>query len=134
MKDRQMMHLALGKGEARRVLMEAGTTVLVLEGSASVRGPLQWLAETPVAPEQRLGAEQALTLEGGGWIDLIAVEGAELLVLAPDGIRVWQRVVRGLERLMAAKSLSADRFACPSSTHGRVLPPTVSHAKHSGIK
>ena len=134
MKDRQMMRLALGKGDARRVLVEAGTTVLVLEGSASVRGPLQWLAETPVAPEQRLGSEQALTLESGGWIDLTAIEAAELLVLPPQGLQVWQRVVRGLERLVGAKSLSADRFACPSSTHGRVLPPLVSHAKHSGIK
>ncbi len=100
MKDRQMMRLALGKGEARRVLVEAGTTVLVLEGSASVRGPLQWLAETPVALEQRLGAEQALTLEGGGWIDLTATDVAELLVLPPQGLQVWQRVVRGVERLM----------------------------------
>ena len=100
MKDRQMMRLALGKGEARRVLMEAGTTVLVLEGSASVRGPLQWLAETSVAAEQRLGSEQVLTLESGGWIDLIAVEGAELLVLPPQGLQVWQRVARGVERLI----------------------------------
>jgi hypothetical protein len=100
MKDRQMMRLALGKGDTRRVLVEAGTTVLVLQGSASVRGPLQWLAETPVAPEQRLGAEQALTLEGGGWIDLTATEAAELLVLPPQGPQVWQRVAQGLERLM----------------------------------
>lgn len=100
MKDRQMMRLALGKGDTRRVLVEAGTTVLVLEGSASVRGPLQWLAETPVAPEQGLGSEQALTLESGGWIDLTAAEAAELLVLPPQGLQVWQRVVRGLERLM----------------------------------
>lgn len=100
MKDRQMMRLALGKGESRRVLVEAGTTVLVLEGSASVRGPLLWLAEMPVAAEQRLGSEQALTLESGGWIDLTATEAAELLVLPPQGLQVWQRVVRGLERLM----------------------------------
>lgn len=100
MKDRQMMRLALGKGDARRVLVEAGTTVLVLEGSANVRGPLQWLAETPVAPEQPLGLEQVLTLEGGGWIDLMAAEAAELLVLPPQGLQVWRRVARGLERLM----------------------------------
>mgnify|MGYP001334050992 FL=1 len=104
MKDRQMMRLALGKGEARRVLVEAGTTVLVLEGSASVRGPLQWLAETPVAAEQRLGSEQALTLEGGGWINLAATDVAEILVLPPQGFQVWQRVVLGLERLVGHES------------------------------
>ena len=76
MKDRQMMGLALGKDDARRVLVEAGTTVLVLEGALTVRGPLQWLAETPVAPEQRLVSEQALMLESGGWIDLMAGEAA----------------------------------------------------------
>lgn len=101
MKDRQMMRLALGKGEARRVLVEAGTTVLVLEGSARVRGPLQWLAETPVALEQRLGSEQVLTLESGGWIDLMPVEAAELLVLPPEEVHIWQRVARGVERLWA---------------------------------
>ncbi len=100
MEGRQMMRLALGKGEARRVLVEAGTTVLLLEGSASVLGPLQWLAESPVAPEQRLEVEQALPLEGGGWIDLTATEAAELLVLPPQGLQVWRRVVRGLERLV----------------------------------
>jgi hypothetical protein len=100
MEDRRMMRLAFGKGDTRRVLVEAGTTVLVLQGSASVRGPLQWLAETPVAPEQRLGVEQALTLEGGGWIDLMATEAAELLMLPPQGLQVWQRVVRRLERLV----------------------------------
>ena len=99
MKGRQMMRLALGKGEARRLLVEAGTTVLVLEGRVIVHGPLQWLAETPVAPEQRLVSEQALMLESGGWIDLMAGEAAELLVLLPNGVQVWQRVVRGLESL-----------------------------------
>lgn len=100
MEDRQMMRLVLGKGDTHRVLVEAGTTVLVLEGSASVRGPLQWLAETPVAPEQRVGSEQALTLESGGWIDLMAFEAAELLVLPPQGLQIWQRMVRGVERLL----------------------------------
>jgi hypothetical protein len=100
MEDRQMMRLALGKGDVRRVLMDAGTTVLVLEGSASVRGPLQWLAENVVGAEQRLWAEQTFVIEIGGWIDLMAVEAAELLVLPPQGVQVWQRVVRGLERLL----------------------------------
>ena len=100
MQDRQMMRLALGKGDARRVLVEAGTTVLVLQGSASVRGPLQWLAENVVGAEQRLGAEQTFVIESGGWIDLMAVESMELLVLPPDGVQVWQRVVRCCERLL----------------------------------
>lgn len=102
MEDRRMMRLALGKGDSRRVLVEAGTTVLALDGTLTVRGPLVWLAESPVAPEQRLGSEQALALENGGWIDLMAVEASELLVLPPDGIRVWQKVARCFERLLGS--------------------------------
>lgn len=100
MESRQMMRLALGKGDSRRVLVEAGTTVLVLEGALTVRGPLRWLAENIVAPEQRLRPEQSLVIETGGWIDLTAVEVAELVVLPPDGVQVWQKVARCFERLL----------------------------------
>ncbi len=100
MEGRRMMRLALGKGDSRRVLVEPGTTVLALEGTLTVRGPLVWVAETTLAPEQRLGSEQALTLESGGWVDLMAVEAAEFVVLPPEGVQVWRKVVRGLERLM----------------------------------
>ncbi len=100
MKDRQMMRLALGKGEARRVLVEAGTTVLLVAGDLVLRGPLVWLAENVVAPEQCLRPEQSLVIEAGGWIDLTAVEAAELVVMPPDDVQVWQTVTRCFERLL----------------------------------
>ncbi len=95
-----MMRLALGKGESRRVLVEAGTTVLLVAGNLALRGPLVWLAENIVAPEQHLRPEQSLMLESGGWIDLMAVDAAELVVMPPDGVQVWQKVVRCCERLL----------------------------------
>ena len=100
MEDQRMMRLALGKGESRRVLVEAGTTVLIVAGDLALRGPLVWLAESVVAPEQRLRPEKSQVIETGGWIDLTAVEAAELVVLPPDGVRAWQRVARCFERLL----------------------------------
>ncbi len=100
MEDRRMMRLALGKGDSRRVLVEAGTTVLALDGTLTVRGPLVWLAENIVVPEQRLRPEQSQVIEAGGWIDLTAVEAAELVVMPPDGVQVWQKVARCFERLL----------------------------------
>ncbi len=100
MKDRQMMRLALGKGDTRRVLVEAGTTVMLVSGDLALRGPLVWLAENIVVPEQRLRPEQSQVIEAGGWIDLTAVEAAELVVMPPDGVQVWQKVARCFERLL----------------------------------
>ena len=100
MEDRRLMRLALGQGESRRVLVDAGTTVLVIAGNLALRGPLVWLAENIVAPEQYLRSEQSLVIESGGWIDLTAVEAAELVVLPPEGVQVWQKVSRCFERLL----------------------------------
>ena len=100
MEDRRMMRLALGKGESRRVLVEAGTTVLIVAGDLALRGPLVWLAENIVAPEQRLRPEQSQVIETGGWIDLTAVEAAELVVMPPEEVQVWQKVTRCFERLL----------------------------------
>jgi hypothetical protein len=41
-----------------------------------------------------------IVIESGGWIDLMPVETAELLVLPPEEVQVWQRVARGVERLL----------------------------------
>lgn len=100
MEDRRMMRLVLGKGESRRVLVEAGTKVLIVSGDLALRGPLVWLAENIVAPEQRLRPEQSQVIEAGGWIDLTAVEAAELVVLPPEGVQVWQKVTRCFERFL----------------------------------
>ena len=104
MEDRRLMRLALGKGESRCVLVEAGTTVLIVAGDLALRGPLVWLAENIVAPEQRLRPEQSQVIETGGWIDLTAVEAAEFVVLPPDGVQVWQKVARCIERLLGHDS------------------------------
>jgi hypothetical protein len=100
MEDLRMVRLALGKGESRRVLVEAGTTVLLVAGDLALRGPLVWLAENIVASEQRLRPEQSQVIETGGWIDLTAVQAAELVVLPPEEVQVWQKVARCFESLL----------------------------------
>lgn len=95
MKDRQMVSLTLARGELNRVLVESGTTLLVVSGSLLVRGPIRWLAESVVAPEARLGAEQTLVFCEGGWIDVVAGENLEVLLLRPEAAGLWQ----GLRRL-----------------------------------
>lgn len=102
MQDRQLTMLTLARGETRRVLLEAGTLVLVVSGSLVLRGPLQWLAETIVAPEQRLAPEQGLELASGGWVDLLAGDGAQVVLLPRPRQKLWRQATRALERLLGS--------------------------------
>jgi len=106
MRDRQMTMLTLARGETRRVLIEAGTMVLVISGSLVLRGPLEWLAETMVAQEQRLGQEQMLALRTGGWIDLLTGDGAQVLLLAGERRKFWRSLAVCLERLLGGAACS----------------------------
>lgn len=104
MQDRQLTMLILARGETRRVLLEAGTLVLVVSGSLVLRGPLQWLVETILAPEQRLGPEQVLELASDGWVDLLTGDGAQLVLLPRARQKLWRQVARCLERLLGSRT------------------------------
>jgi hypothetical protein len=104
MPDRELTMLTLARGETRRVLVEAGTVVLVISGSLVLRGPLQWLAETIVAPEQRLGPEQGLALASGGWVDLLAGDGVQVVLLPRARQKLWRQVARCLESLLGSRT------------------------------
>lgn len=99
MEDRPVMNLALSSGETRQILLEAGSTVLVLAGQLAVRRPMLWLAENMVAPEVFLGAEQAWVVETGGWTDLQAKGCATVIIVPPDGVSLWRQVGRCLDAL-----------------------------------
>jgi hypothetical protein len=104
MRDRQLTMLTLARGETRRVLMETGTMVLVISGRLVLRGPLEWLAETILAPEQRLGPEQVLELAGGGWVDLLASDGAQVVLLPRARQKLWKQLARCLERMLGSRT------------------------------
>lgn len=114
MVDRRVMKLVLGKGASQRVLVEARTTVLLVSGHLVLRGPLTWQAEKVFAPEQRLCAEQALVLDDGGWIDLLASDHAELMLLPPESGPFWQQVGRCLSKLFETEQNS--KWAVPPSS------------------
>ena len=95
----RVMNLALGTGESRQVLLEAGRTVLVLEGQLVLRRPLLWLAENIVAPELTLGAELVWVAEQGGWVELLAKGSVSVVIVPPDGVSLWRQVGRCLDAL-----------------------------------
>lgn len=84
--------LSIGVGQMQRLLVDAGSTVVVLRGTLEVRYPFAWLAEHVVAPVVPLAEEEALVLESGGWVDLHAADGAEIVVMAPAALPLWQRL------------------------------------------
>ena len=65
MEDRRTIPLSLGAGETRRLLLEAGSTVMVLSGQLVWRDPLAWVAESIIANAQLLGSEEARVVARG---------------------------------------------------------------------
>ena len=96
MHHRQVAALTLARHETQRLHVSAASTVWVVSGHVLVRGPLEWLAETLLAPEQRLGPEQRLELAAGGWIDLVGLSEARVAVLSPDRALPWRRLAQCL--------------------------------------
>ena len=114
MPERNATALTLACHETQRVLVGARTTVWVRSGCVLVRGPLAWLAETLLAPEQRLGPEQRLELADGGWIDLVGLDEAHLVLLPHAPGRPWRRLMRylgGWRGRLAADRTGAGRPA-----------------------
>ena len=95
------LSLVLASGQVQRVLVEAGSMLVVVEGALRIRFPFASLAERLVALEAPLAAEEACCLEEGGWIELLALEAAEVLILSPQNTSLWRRLGRYLERSLA---------------------------------
>lgn len=102
MEDRRTMSLALGAGQSQQILVEAGSTVLVVAGRAVLRSTLLWLAENVVAPEQVCETEQAWVAETAGWIQIAAQCPTQIVVIPPDAVSLWSRVGRCLEAVFGA--------------------------------
>lgn len=102
MDDRRTISMALLQGERRQVLLEAGSTVLVLAGRLGLREPMDWLAEHAVSRECGLEAEQAWVAERGGWVDLAALATVQVVILPPESVSFWRQVGRCLDSLIGA--------------------------------
>lgn len=78
--------IQLGRGERYDLQVDHGTGVFLLSGKISLHHGLVCLTEHAVAPGQVLTTEQSLTIEGAGWITLLAQEDSKVFVFAPQGI------------------------------------------------
>lgn len=100
------MTLTLAAGQVQRVLVDAGSMLVVAQGVLTVRFPFAWLAGSVVSRELALRAEAAHRLEDGGWIDLVAEGDAVAVLLAPDTEGLWVRAGAVVERALARLRVS----------------------------
>ena len=104
------MTLELAAGQVQRVLVEAGSMLVVTQGVVTVRFPFTWLAEHVVARSVPLSAEAAYRLVDGGWVDLVAERGAEVVILPPDGAGLRARVGKLLEVISSIRPFDKLRM------------------------
>jgi hypothetical protein len=109
MDDRRTISLALQQGERRQILLETGTTVLVLAGRAVLHAPLAWLAENTIAPETVLDAEEAWVADCAGWIDLEANTKVRAVVLPPNSVSFWRQIGQCLESVFGGAEKQSQR-------------------------
>jgi len=109
MDDRRTISLALQQGERRQILLETGTTVLVLAGRAVVHAPLAWLAENTIARETVLDAEAAWVADCAGWICLEAKGTIRVVVLPPDSVSFWRQIGQCLESVFGDAEKQSQR-------------------------
>lgn len=109
------MPLVLAAGQVQRVLVEGGSTLVIMQGVLTVRYPFAWLAQNIVALEARLAAEGAHCFREGGWVDLVASRDVEAMILPPETAGLWAALGRYLGRLPRIQNpVAADRGEVPS--------------------
>ncbi|EJM97311.1 hypothetical protein [Herbaspirillum sp. YR522] len=99
--------LHLSPGQTLRIWLPAGVT-LVSNGPALTVGSARWIAGQLLQQCQRLDDGQSLRLEQGGWAQISATGGGELLCLAPAR-RHWTTRLARAARQFAAWIRSAYR-------------------------
>lgn len=109
MGDQQIMKIELAAGESRQILVEGGSTLLLLSGCAEVCSPFGWLAENIHQTRTQLDAESSVAVEQGGWIELSGRSAAQFVVLPPDTMPLWSSLVRSLEKMLANRRLTAAK-------------------------
>ena len=110
MEDRRTMSLALAQGELRQLLLEEGSTLLVVSGRLAVTSPPLWVAESMMSPRRVVEPEAVWIAEPGGWVELQALQATQLVVIAPGSVSLWRAVGRCLEGLVGL-GRPADRVS-----------------------
>ncbi|WP_286606519.1 hypothetical protein [Variovorax jilinensis] len=106
-------------GQVLRTAVEAGSAVVVTQGSVSVRPSPVWLGESMVSGRTVLNEGEAWVSERGGWIEISASGAAQVVALPavrPAAARPWLPILRWLRIGEARKTKD-----CPWPD----LPPLV---------
>ncbi len=114
------LSLVLASGQVQRVLVEAGSTLIVSEGRGLLRYPFTPLAEQLVSVEVSLVAEEVRSLPDGGWIDLVAMEAATFLILSPENAGLLARLGKAL-----AGAIAMAGVRCRSNAGQAAVGPRV---------
>lgn len=110
--------LVLGRGAGRVLPLARGATLFVVRGRVRLRLPPAWPAEHLLVPEAVLDCETARVIECAGGIEVLALAGAELLVIAPARTSLWRRLAGWLGR-----DAAPGRAIAAGGPSGSALPP-----------
>lgn len=84
----------LRAGTTLRIPVRRGSTLFVRHGRILFRTPPYWLADTMLAPCMHLDAEDAQLIEISGWLEVTALEAAEILLISPQPGAGWLAAAR----------------------------------------
>ncbi|MBI2278419.1 MAG: hypothetical protein HYU74_13815 [Dechloromonas sp.] len=101
MEYRRTMSLVMPGGARQQVLVEAGSTVLVVAGALALRAPLQWLAGNMLVRAVMLGAEEIWVADTSGWVELVARGSTRAVIIPADSLSLWRQVGSCLQSLFA---------------------------------
>ena len=96
------LQISLRSAESRDYLVDAGTLVLLIEGSVELTDSPQWIADHYVALKRSLQPETPFRIEVGGWIRLDARGPSEIALIAPHSLALWARAGECLRRWLGA--------------------------------
>lgn len=93
MSEQEIVFVSLAAHGRRHLPVQRGTALHVASGWALLRGPTWWLAERVLVPEEFVVAEQSVTIEMGGWVEIVAGGGGVTVALqAPASHSGWPRL------------------------------------------
>ncbi len=93
--------LRLRAGQAVQATVRRGTVIQVQAGSVRVCEPSRWLAERVISPARTLREGEAMQIDDGGWIEVLARGGdAQVLVMepAPAWSAYWRLAISAARR------------------------------------
>lgn len=112
----------LRAGTSLRIGVQRGSTLLVQRGRIVFRTPPYWLADTLLAPCMPLNAEESSLIGIAGWLEITALETADVLLLTPQpranplaalagaGRRLWHALRRRWSAEISGRTATRSGF------------------------